>query len=468
MERFLKDLPNEQRIAGALAMLDEQADAAVHEAAWEAQTAAWGADWLRPADLRELLSGGTIPATAAASAPAARLAAQTRVLLELAYERMGEGSSAQSQPYEPTRRQREMMFIALAALGPVAGSTTTSATAATAPTMGDADQRLLVRLLASTIACSRRWERDGLQRQLWEAMAPASNLEAQGPMLAKTLDGWVRLHRSPQEPTDGVAAAIEALGHWEPTVRMRAAAFLAHRMSVEWQREGPAPRPGWRSTASRLAPCLDDSRDEVRAAAATAFGLSTAAGPQDLGPTLAHLLLMDPSAQVQQAAATALRARHDLAKPSIDLLLERLAGRLERRRAMYVMEVLAGTVAQASPSQAQRMIELAMDRLPWVSHGAMKLLAALGNQGVLKGEVRTGALAAVRKRQASADRLERQFIDRHVLPAMRRLSTTWPNSQPASEPATAPTSGPASTPSSIPASPPASASSPASTESSKA
>jgi hypothetical protein len=153
---------------------------------------------------------------------------------------------------------------------------------------------------------------------------------------------------------------------------------------------------------------------------------------------------MDPSPLAQQAAATALRARHDLAKPSIDLLLERLAGRLERRRAMYVMEVLAGTVAQASPSQAQRMIELSMDRLPWVSHGAMELLAALGNQGLLKGEVRTGALAAVRKRQASADRLERQFIDRHVLPALRRLSTTWPNSQPASEPATAPTSRPAS------------------------
>lgn len=428
LARLLKALPEGARLDIALTLLDEQAETPANQAAWEAMTAAWGPEWIHVDDLRRMLLGGSFPATT--SVPESIRAAQSaRLLLRIVYERMCEGSRAQTQPIAPSPRQEEMVKLLLGYLAAL-GTLSTAASSPANKAISEGDQRLLMHLLESAVTCSRQWEREGLRGQLWQTLTPSRSLEHTAPMLAQAMEGWAAIGRCPQEPTEGVAAAMLYLGHWNSTVRLRAAAFLSRQMNLEQARMArSAPKPNQLMIAQRLQSLLADDRDAIRAAAAMAFGMSTAPGPKDLGSALARMLLADPAAPVQQAAAAALRARADLGKGAIDLLLDRLAAKVERRRAQYILQTLASLVPQASPAQARRMTDLAMDRLPRVPRGAMDLLAALGNQRLLTDLARTAALAAVREHLASADRLERQWIERHVLPALRRLASTRPGTR---------------------------------------
>jgi hypothetical protein len=131
------------------------------------------------------------------------------------------------------------------------------------------------------------------------------------------------------------------------------------------------------------------------------------------------LVVWDRGVTVQRSAGETLIAHSNQATESFDLLLDALEKRVPRpgpRRAETILTTLGYLVTPKTPAEKkQRLLELAQIYLfPGEQHaaapqGALRALEALG-------EFAAPAIPDIRKyRDRSADRLTRQYIDRHVM-----------------------------------------------------
>jgi len=267
--------------------------------------------------------------------------------------------------------------------------------------IGYAQQRLLVRVCQAALRCSAAGAEPPASAQgLTRAMRKYASQAPAGDVLGASCKGWVALQDSPITLVDTVPMAIDALGHWDPLVRYRAARFLAGPVAAD------------RDVLLKVWGTLRDPRDEVRSAAILVFAISPQAGGQAVVPQMVAFMLRDRNVGVQQAAAEVIIARGDQAGGAIEPLLSALIeGRPGPKRATSMLRALAHLATSADEAQREKMLSAAMARLSSSPRGALPVIKALG-----AGDVEVaGALKNYRK---LAYRDERFFIDRHVLPVI--------------------------------------------------
>lgn len=418
----LKELPVACRLAYAESLIDPNAETATNVAAFELFDQAWGSDWLKPAWIRSIVND---PARAPSR----------QILVMLTYQQMGDRcASPTSQPTTGQAANRKEMFeLAIDYLRSEVGRQA----GASMPTSESAEaynqQRLAVAMMQPVLTCVQRQRQSDAYATVWDAIGDLARQDKAPPMLRAYLNGWTAIRRSAYRETDNVDAALLALGHWDATVRWRAAARLAKQMELEAAAKSPVP--AGKNTYTRLLPYLDDRREEVKAAAAMALSFNPAAGDDQLIQKLTSMLLKERSIMVQQAAASALMARSAQAKGAINPLLDIFEdSRPGRRRTELLLTVLANLAPQADDHQGWRMAQLAIGELPGAPHAALELLAALGNQGLLVKTAQIGpAREAVNAYLKTADRANRQYIERHVMPALGSGPATSPTSAQATE-----------------------------------
>jgi hypothetical protein len=221
-------------------------------------------------------------------------------------------------------------------------------------------------------------------------------------VLAVSIAAWLRMPAEPDINSDAVA--LQALGHWDEMARQRASTYLASKI-----RKDPA-------VGDKVLALLGDPRDEVRAAAADVFSYALSYNPAKVIPAMVKLVVWDRGVVVQRAAAGTLMAHADEAQITTDLLLEALITRKPHpgpRRADSILETLSYLVGdKTSGNQKRRLLEVAVANLQFAPDGALKALAALGP------DARTAVPDIVQYRDAKADRVTRQTINRQVLMAI--------------------------------------------------
>ena len=129
------------------------------------------------------------------------------------------------------------------------------------------------------------------------------------------------------------------------------------------------------------------------------------------------MLLTDRGVVPQAAASAALAARADQAGPAISPLIDAFAPAPGKRlpkpkRTGSILSALAALAGQATTAQKDAMLSLALQELQAAPGGALELLKGLGPSA-------SAALPRIREYRAEAERFDRQYIDRHVLPAIK-------------------------------------------------
>ncbi len=276
--------------------------------------------------------------------------------------------------------------------------------------VGYGEQRLLTHLSESLL--SRYAEAAETHHQvvwLLKAMDTYALAAPEGDTFAASVGGWLELRSNPLASLEGanfasVDGAVASLGHWDPLVRWKAAYYLGRQA----RRQSEVVEAVWAALA--------DPRDEVRAAAITVFAIAVDIEPKRVVEKLVEILTRDWGVTVQSAASVALSARADQAKQAVEPLLEAFEFKRGRylpgnRRTNSILMALARLANRASKEQREKMLELAVAKLPEAPEGALRLLKALGPTA-------KSAAAKVKLYRRNAYRFERQYIDRHVLPAM--------------------------------------------------
>lgn len=221
--------------------------------------------------------------------------------------------------------------------------------------------------------------------------------------LAAAIPVWLDLRKNPVREIRSFGEATRLLGHWDPIERLKAADWLGDRVGSD------------EKGAQVVLAMLDDLRDEARAEAARVFSFASGYKPQTVVPRLVELLTQDIGTVVQTAAAEALSARAKQAAGQVEPLLAVLTSpsrRLGSNRTSCILTVLAKLVDFAAPSQKASMVEVATLRLRTSPDGALALLEALGPDAA-------SAVPTINDYRSSADRSQKAYIDRHVLPAIQ-------------------------------------------------
>lgn len=283
---------------------------------------------------------------------------------------------------------------------------------ASAESVSYGEQRLLSHMLQSVLTrYAGQAEQVPAVATLYKAMDAYLQTERPNDILAQSIADWKTT--SPTPEIDNETEALAALGHFNPMVRARAATYLG--MSILKK-----PELGEKVLALLRAPGEGgDPRDEVRAAAAEVFSFALSYKPDVVIPRMIDLVVWDRGVTVQRSAGETLIAHSNQATESFDLLLDALEKRVPRpgpRRAETILTTLGYLVTPKTPAEKkQRLLELAQIYLfPGEQHaaapqGALRALEALG-------EFAAPAMPDIRKyRERSADRLTRQYIDRHVM-----------------------------------------------------
>ncbi|MCD4825621.1 MAG: hypothetical protein K8S55_13580 [Phycisphaerae bacterium] len=276
-----------------------------------------------------------------------------------------------------------------------------------AKTVDYGEQRLLSHMLQAVLS---RYA--GMENQVPEmaSLQKAMRMYAAGKkdVLGASIAGWMKMKPNPK--IDNVEGAFDALGHWEPLVRGKASAFLGMRILKE-------PK-----IADKVLALLKDTksggdpRDEVRAAAAGVFSFALSYKPQKIVPEMVKLIVWDRGVIVQAAAKETLIVHSDEAQIAIDLLLEALETRRPKpgpKRAQSILTTLSYIIHENVPaSQKKRLLQQGVNNLNFAPQGALRVLEALGQYA-------KPALPAITQyRDKQADRLTRQYINRHVIPAI--------------------------------------------------
>jgi len=239
---------------------------------------------------------------------------------------------------------------------------------------------------------------------LLEAMrAYAAKRRPEDP-LAITLAAWTGMNDQPRAKIHSEEAARLALGHWEPLVRMKAAAYFGSKIL-----EDPA-------VGQRVLALLGDPRDEVRASAASVFSYAMSYKPEKVIPAMVKLLAQGRGTTVEKAAAETLIAHSDEAAMSIDLLLDVLERKTNKpgpKRTACIFQTLSYLINDETPAkQKQRLLSAARVYLEHAPRGALRAMEALGPYA------KPAVVDIKRYRDTQADRFTRQYINRHVLQAI--------------------------------------------------
>jgi len=270
------------------------------------------------------------------------------------------------------------------------------------------EQRLFVHLASAVLGRYPAGADEAPEgRQLVKALVTYAEKAGRADTLAAAIPVWLDLRKNPVAEIRTFGEATRLLGHWDPLNRLKAAAWLGDRVGSD------------EKGAQVVLAMLDDIRDEARAAAARVFGFAYNYKPQTVVPRMLELLTEDVGTVVQTAAAEALSARAAQAARQGEPLLAVLTSpsrRLGNNRTSCILTVLSNLVAYATASQKARMVEVAALRLRTAPDGALALLEALGPDAA-------SAVPGINEYRSSADRFQKAYIDRHVLPA---IQTTAP------------------------------------------
>jgi len=278
---------------------------------------------------------------------------------------------------------------------------------------GYGEQRLLIHLCSSMLS-RYAGQGGGPVANFIGAMRTYAASAGKSDALAAAIRGWLELIDAPVRTFSSPRDAIRVLGHWDGLARLEASAHLARIMASKAK------------VRDEVWSLLADIRDETRAAAAMTFARAGGVETDKVVDQLVRMLLADRGVVVQSAAAVALSARADQASRAIRPLLDAFtpaspqSARPARRRwhgprtkrTDSILRVLASLAGQATRPQRAEMVRLAVEKLDIAPRGALALLKGLGPAA-------NGALADVLAYRARADRDERHYIDRHVIPAIR-------------------------------------------------
>jgi len=264
------------------------------------------------------------------------------------------------------------------------------------------EQRLFVHLISAVLGrCPAGSEAPECVR-LVKSLEQYADKAAPTDTLGAAIPVWLDLRKSPVARVATFSEAARLLGHWGPLYRLKASAWLGERVGSDDK------------AAMVVLAMLDDIRDEARAEAARVFSYARDYKPDTVVPKLVALVTQDISTVVQSAAAEALCARAPQAAGQIEPLLAVLnspARRLGSHRTDCILSVLARLAPLAAASQKAPMLDVAVRRLRSSPNGALALLEALGPDAA-------DALDAIKDYRESADRFQKAYIDRHVLPAI--------------------------------------------------
>lgn len=265
------------------------------------------------------------------------------------------------------------------------------------------EQRLMIHLCSDALSwCQKSQLRGGVCKRLTEAMRAYAGSADSNDTLSASVWGWLTLRGVTDVAVNSVQGAMQALGHWDPLVRWRAAAALAEHV----QRD--------EDVAERVLEMFDDPRDEARAAAVRVFAFAPNVYSGRLEPRLAEILVRDRGVVVQSAAADAIATRAEAASVTIDTLLGAFRTRIPGpKRTDSILQALSCLVDYADERQVRKMLEIASGKIAYAPQGALELLEALG-------PVAAAATEDVLTYRSQADRVRRRFIDRKVLPSIRR------------------------------------------------
>lgn len=274
------------------------------------------------------------------------------------------------------------------------------------------EQRLLTHLTQAMFSrYGRKSDEFPQVRWLTEAMDGYVAAAAPADSFALAARGWMDLIRKGGDSISNAQDALAALGHWDPLIRWQASRYLGALASENGQ------------VVIEVQAAMSDGRDEVRAAAIEVFALATGVAPETMIPKLVEILTRDRGVVAQAAASFALTARRRQATGAIDPLLDALEAKTGRRpgrkRTDSMLRALAALTAETDASVRARMLHLAVGKLTTAPDGALKLLASLGTDAA-------PALPSVEAFRVQANRFQRQYIDRHVLPAINTEAVARP------------------------------------------
>ncbi len=267
------------------------------------------------------------------------------------------------------------------------------------------EQRFLTHLCQSLLSrYSGSTEGVPQVRWLMEMLVKYADSAASDDILAASIRGWVELLADRSGPISSSSGAITSLGHWDPLVRWKASRYLARRVEAK------------SDVVMQVRLALNDPRDEVRAAAVGVFAVASDVEPQQIVDKLVAILTRGRGVIVQEAASAALAVRADQAGSAVAPLLDAFDPAKQRivpgpKRTNSILLALAPLAKSAEQHQRERMLYLAVGKLPRAPRGALAVLAALGPDAKV-------ALPNVKAYRRNTDRFMSQYIDRHVLPAI--------------------------------------------------
>ncbi|MHC4294883.1 MAG: hypothetical protein ACYSTL_04795 [Planctomycetota bacterium] len=271
--------------------------------------------------------------------------------------------------------------------------------------IGYGEQRLLTHLCQSVLS---RYAKKGDEyfqvRWFIEALNTYALGAPQNDIFALSVRGWFVLMDRPGTSITSVVVAMASLGHWDPLVRWRASQFLSRQAE------------GHPDITTKVWEAVSDPRDEVRAEGVAILAVLTDIEPQRLVGKLVDILTRDRGVVVQAAAAVALARQVNRAEEALEPLLKVFdlkAGSFlpGPSRTSSIMSALAKLVIYADNLQRQEMLELALAKLSVAPTGALELLKALGPAA-------RSAIPDLQAYRNEAGRTHRQYIERHVLPAI--------------------------------------------------
>jgi hypothetical protein len=369
---ILGTMPAARRASAATAMMDPDAESGVNAAALEL----FGADPLPITDVQRILWD-------------AQRSAEQRELLKTYYS-FCRAEAKQSILTESARLQ--LVDMLAERLGDLAGAKAHYG-----------EQRMLGHLCSAVLSrYARSAEQVTQAKGFLKAMEKYVEKAYKSDAFAAGIPAWLDLIQAPETSLDTFSGAIQCLGHWDPLVRLKAAERLAEKV------------PGDDKAAQVVLALLNDGRDEVRAAAARVFAVAKDYQPDVVVPKMMAALTEDRGVIVQTAAAETLVARAEQAQGQVDPLLSVLTSPsrwLGRKRTSSVLLVLARLVKGATPRQKAEILKVAALRLTDAPDGALAVFQALGPEAAK-------AVPSIREYRSTADRFQRVYIDRHVLPAI--------------------------------------------------
>jgi len=274
------------------------------------------------------------------------------------------------------------------------------------------EQRLLTHLASAVLSRYAHTSQTVPQAKgLIAALAKYADKAGKADGFGAAIPAWLDLAQSGKTPLDTFGQAVQALGHWDPLVRWRAASQLG-------ERDVPADDKAARVVLS----LLDDRRDEVRSAAAQVFAVARDYRADVVVPKMVELLVRGRGVIVQAAAAEALIARSSQAQGQVDALVAAMndpARVLGSSRTSQVLLVLSKLVGKASLEQKEQVLVQAARHMVRSPDGALAVMQALGPQAAR-------AVPGIREYRATTDRFRRIHIDRHVLPAILPAGSAEP------------------------------------------